>query len=384
MTENYPTDAELNGLSGTTDAEQEVLYVATGESPYYTSFYKMLFRLLDMARRAGDLRVYKDGALTFGVRPGRYFNGDTAVNYAGATAQALTNNQTNYIYLTAAGVLTVNTTGFPLPSVTPHIPLATITTSAGEYSINDGDIVDYRGRAFLHARAHVVTDTTPSLGGDLDVNGHKITSIANTNVEIEPDGTGGVKLGSGATASGDYAVAEGASTAAGGYSHAEGAGANAAGDYSHAEGLEAKARLTGQHARASGQFAATGDCQEARYNLRGTTADANFTELTSPARFVLEDEHSYAVTLTIHGRQDTGANHAFYKRMVVIEQTGAAVALAGAVQTIGTDIETDANWDVQITADNVNKSLKVEVKGAAATNVRWNALLETVELGYAD
>ena len=132
MTELYPSDAELNSLSGTSDPGQEVLYIPTGESPYYTSFYKMLYRLLDAARRAGDLRVYKDGDLTFGVRAGRLANGDNTIAYAGASAQALTNNATNYIYLAVSGAtatLTVNTTGFPNPSATPHIPLATIVTS---------------------------------------------------------------------------------------------------------------------------------------------------------------------------------------------------------------------------------------------------------------
>ena len=153
MAELYQSDAELNALSGTGDGEQEVLYVTTGESPYYTSFYKMLQRLLKATRRAGDLRVFKDGDLTFGVRAGKFFNGDTAVNYSQVTAQALTNNATNYIYLTAAGALTVNTTGFPTPSVTPHIPLATILTAAGVYDGRDlsegGDVTDYRGRGFL-------------------------------------------------------------------------------------------------------------------------------------------------------------------------------------------------------------------------------------------
>ena len=147
MTEQYPSDADLTALSGTTDAEQEVLFVTTGESPYYTSFYRMLYRLLDVSRRAGDLRVYKDGDLTFGVRAGRFMNGDAAVDYAGSAEQSLTNNATNYIYLTADGTLTVNTTGFPVPSVTPHVPLATIATSAGEYGIDD--ITAYRGRAFV-------------------------------------------------------------------------------------------------------------------------------------------------------------------------------------------------------------------------------------------
>ncbi len=167
MTELYPSDAELNALSGTTDSEQEVLYVTAGESPYYTSFYKMLQRLLKVARRGGDLRVFKDGDLTFGVRPGRYYNGDSWVSYSQVLAQALTNNATNYIYLTAAGVLTVNTTGFPVPSVTPHIPLAKIVTSAGAYDGRDasegGDITDYRGGAILSVCRADYQDLMPNL-----------------------------------------------------------------------------------------------------------------------------------------------------------------------------------------------------------------------------
>ena len=40
----------------------------------------------------------------------------------------------------------------------------------------------------------VVDDTSPQLGGDIDVNGNKITSASNGNVEIEPNGTGDVIL----------------------------------------------------------------------------------------------------------------------------------------------------------------------------------------------
>jgi len=41
----------------------------------------------------------------------------------------------------------------------------------------------------------VIDDTTPQLGGDLDVNGNVITSASNGVVEITPDGTGTVNLG---------------------------------------------------------------------------------------------------------------------------------------------------------------------------------------------
>jgi hypothetical protein len=41
----------------------------------------------------------------------------------------------------------------------------------------------------------IVDDTAPQLGGDLDVNGRKITSTSNGDIDIEPNGTGNVLLG---------------------------------------------------------------------------------------------------------------------------------------------------------------------------------------------
>ena len=40
----------------------------------------------------------------------------------------------------------------------------------------------------------VVDDTSPQLGGDLDVNGHDITSASNADIDINPNGTGNVVL----------------------------------------------------------------------------------------------------------------------------------------------------------------------------------------------
>ena len=41
----------------------------------------------------------------------------------------------------------------------------------------------------------IVQDTTPQLGGNLDVNSKTITSASNGNVDIDPDGTGDILLG---------------------------------------------------------------------------------------------------------------------------------------------------------------------------------------------
>ena len=42
---------------------------------------------------------------------------------------------------------------------------------------------------------NLLADTTPQLGGNLDVNGNKIVSASNGNIHIDPDGTGVVQIG---------------------------------------------------------------------------------------------------------------------------------------------------------------------------------------------
>ena len=145
MAELYPSDADLAARSGSSDSRQEVLFPAIGESPYYLSFYKMLYRLLDVAELAGQLRVYQDGPLSFGVRPGGFADGSSVVQFAGATGQALTDNSANSICLLADGTLHVSVSGFPDPSLQGHLPLAVITTASGSYG--HGDIVDCRQRS---------------------------------------------------------------------------------------------------------------------------------------------------------------------------------------------------------------------------------------------
>ena len=147
MSETALSDSEALALAGTTDAETDFQYHTVGQSTYYLDGLRQRHRVLTILSSVNQLRVYKDGDLTFGVRPGNYLSGDVEVDYLGASAQSLTNNATNYIYLTAGGTLTVNTTGFPVASVTPHVPLATILTSAGQYSVTD--VTDYRSRALL-------------------------------------------------------------------------------------------------------------------------------------------------------------------------------------------------------------------------------------------
>jgi len=150
MSETDLTASAADALSGTTDSDTDLTYPAIGESTYYTTMYRLIHRLLAVARTPGnELRAYKDGEMTFGVRPGRLALGTTMVAHAGCAEQALTNNAANYVYLTVADLLagdsvTVSTAGFPTDG-TLHVPLAAIVTSAGAF--DHADITDHRGRA---------------------------------------------------------------------------------------------------------------------------------------------------------------------------------------------------------------------------------------------
>ena len=61
------------------------------------------------------------------------------------------------------------------------ITFATFNTSSNSVDVSD-------------SASDVVGDTTPQLGGNLDVNGNDIVSTSNANIDIAPNGTGAVTL----------------------------------------------------------------------------------------------------------------------------------------------------------------------------------------------
>ena len=138
MVEVYPSDNEL--LNMQSDSETGVEYIPTGTAPYYLHFRKLLYRLLLAIRRANDLRVYDEGGLDVGVKPGKFWLGTVLVNYAGSSGNTLADDKANiYIYLNSSGTLVTNEySSFPDMATTPHVRLAQVCTSGGDIdSITD-------------------------------------------------------------------------------------------------------------------------------------------------------------------------------------------------------------------------------------------------------
>jgi hypothetical protein len=147
-----PTELALStgaadALSGTTDPNTGAIYNTIAQASYYTAAYQKEVIWNRIMGLPNELRVVKDGALTYGVMSGRFNDGASSRAYAGSTGNALTDDALNYVYLTGAGTLTCNTTGFPTDE--NHVPLATILTASGAYAATD--IADYRGRAAVRS-----------------------------------------------------------------------------------------------------------------------------------------------------------------------------------------------------------------------------------------
>jgi hypothetical protein len=86
------------------------------------------------------------------------------------------------------------------------VKISQLTAKAAKVESTDRiPIADYNGTTYDTKYVtgseinEVSLDTSPQLGGNLDVNTHKITSASNGNIIIEPNGTGAVLIGGNST-----------------------------------------------------------------------------------------------------------------------------------------------------------------------------------------
>ena len=152
-------------------------------------------------------------------------------------------------------------------------------------------------------------------------------------------------------------------------------------------GLQSVARTPGGVVQSSGRFASNGDAQAGRYMLRTTTINAAATEMfvdgtNGSVRLALPDDATWTFKVTVTGhRTDLGNGHAGYTASGVIYRGAGAntTSIQGSVQKVVL-AESNPSWDINITADTTNGSLKVTVTGETGKTIRWVALIETVEI----
>ena len=191
--------------------------------------------------------------------------------------------------------------------------------------------------------------------------------------------------------SGDTAFATGSSAlATGAKSFSHGLNTSASAAYSVASGREALASIEGKAARASGKFAAQGDAQTGTLVLRSDTTDATAEALTTSNstagttnQVILPNNSAYAFHGTIVARQQAsqGTACAAWKIEGLIRREGSAGTTV-LVNSATTVLDNTPAWGMALSADTTNGGLKIEVTGAAATNIRWVATIHTSEVTY--
>ena len=135
----------------------------------------------------------------------------------------------------------------------------------------------------------------------------------------------------------------------------------------------------------NGNFGAAGDACAKRVVLRIKTVDDVPTELFTDgtsSRLTIPTDTTWLLDIRIVAQSAGNDDRAIYHRRCCLTNDGGTTALEGTVQTVGTDIESDANWDVTVTANDTNDALKIEATGVASTDIRWVACVDLVQVTY--
>ena len=170
-----------------------------------------------------------------------------------------------------------------------------------------------------------------------------------------------------------------------------GIGNTASGNFSRAGGYYADTQnIDGKDAYASYSFFNDGDQQRASLVLFCDTTDATAEALrsnTSAAgttnQVILPNNSAYFFSGTIIARQDaaSGTDVGAWEIKGAIRREANAASTVLVKSTID-DFNVPTGWAVALTADTTNGGLAITVTGAAATNIRWVATVNTSEVTY--
>ena len=198
---------------------------------------------------------------------------------------------------------------------------------------------------------------------------------------------------------GSYNVSRGDGSVSLGYSNdVSGTGAVAIGsnhwnpsfEHTQSRGVYAKPWAHAADVWSSGRFSSTGDAQSTKIVLRAETTDATPKAMaidgysSTYAQLNIVPKSAWAFTAMIVAREDAtdGTDSAAWKieGLVRMEASHATAVLVGSATTVLSNVP---NWNATVSADTTNGILKFEATGAAATNVRFVATINTSEVIYA-
>ncbi len=138
--EIWPPDAEVEALDGTTDEQTGLPYLAKGTGPTSVPSYEVQYNRRQQ-RQSRILRTWRqgmvvdEGDLNIGVYPIDFMIGGVSKSFLGASGVSIPDDSTKVVYLDDTA--TLQTATYWPNDVTTFLPLASVTTSNGQMSIED-------------------------------------------------------------------------------------------------------------------------------------------------------------------------------------------------------------------------------------------------------
>ncbi len=265
----------------------------------------------------------------------------------------------------------------------------TYSTALGQNSVATGEDSFAIGKSLASgadAFAAAIDNNTSSYGAtgsaaiSMGVQSRATASdTAAVGTSAYASGTKALALGYGSTASGTISIAIGDSTA-------EAYLATSFGQY-------ALSNSQGKYSYASGRFGSTeGSAQQGTYVLRADTTDATPEGLTtrnnggvqSDNQVNLPNNSAYFFSGTCIAREqaadgtDVGAWE--FKGAIRREANAGTTTL---IKSTIDEFNVPTGWALALSADTTNGALAITITGAASTNIRWVATVQTSEVIYA-
>jgi len=296
---------------------------------------------------------------SFGFQAAATGNYTTAIgqNSGGLGSQAVSNNAA----MALGGSYASGTDSFA----------AAIGSNSSAYGAKGTDSIAMGDRCVASSTSSVaIGDSAVSSGGWAISIGTNTTASANRS---------GCFAGLSTTASGTYAV-----TIGGTYGSAEASDSIVLGSYGVAS-------VIGKTVFGTVGFNSVGLAQTGVSTLVSDTTDATpealTTNNTAPGtdnQVILPNNSAYAFSGIIVARQQAsgGTASAAWKIEGLIRREANAASTTLVASTV-TAIDNTPGWTLALSADTTNGGLKIEATGAAATNIRWVATVQTSEVTYA-
>ena len=153
--------------------------------------------------------------------------------------------------------------------------------------------------------------------------------------------------------------------------------------------------VTGRQTFSSGRVATNGDAQKSTFFYRGRTTDATLTNLATDGGgglnasncMQLANNSSIRFKGTISGKQSGSTNIAAWDIDGLIVRGASAAATTLTIGNVNLVSNIPA-WgtpvlSAYIDAFNGVGALRIQIQGAAGTNIQWTAVIETTEVIYA-